>query len=113
MRNISVHCDDDSLQTLSDLFRAYSDMTRLRIILSLIYGEKSVSDLCTAIDMEQSAVSHQLSTLKRMHIVKSRRNGKSVLYSLHDNHVLQIINQGLEHVSHILQEETEGEENNG
>ncbi|MGI6004572.1 MAG: ArsR/SmtB family transcription factor [Christensenellales bacterium] len=88
------------LSELSKLFRTYGDPTRLKLILALSQQELCVCDLCEVISMEQSAVSHQLRYLKQMHVVKSRRQGKSVFYSLDDNHIISILDQALAHVAH-------------
>ena len=89
---------EEELYDLSELFKVFGDSTRIRILFVLFEAEVCVCDLAAALHMTQSAVSHQLRILKQNRLVKSRREGKSVFYSLADNHVRQIIDQGLEHI---------------
>ena len=89
---------EEDLYDLSELFKVFGDSTRIRILFVLFEAEVCVCDLAAALRMTQSAVSHQLRILKQNRLVKSRREGKSVFYSLADNHVRTIINQGLEHI---------------
>ena len=89
---------EDDLYDLAELFKIFGDSTRIRILYVLLEAEVCVCDLAEALNMTQSAVSHQLRILKASKLVKSRRDGKSVFYSLADNHVLTIISQGLEHI---------------
>ena len=89
---------EEELYDLSELFKVFGDSTRIRILFVLFEAEVCVCDLAAALRMTQSAVSHQLRILKQSRLVKSRREGKSVFYSLADNHVRTIINQGLEHI---------------
>ena len=88
----------EELEVLSELFRSFGDPSRIRIMNVLARGEICVGDLADALEMSQSAISHQLNVLKRSKLVKSRREGKSVFYSLADNHVRTIIAQGMEHI---------------
>jgi len=90
--------DEDSLFDLSELFKVFGDSTRIRILYCLFESEMCVCDIATLFNMTQSAISHQLSVLKKSKLVKSRRSGKTVFYSLADAHVRTIINQGMEHV---------------
>ena len=90
--------DEDSLFELSELFKVFGDSTRIRILYCLFESEMCVCDIATLLNMTQSAISHQLSVLKKSKLVKSRRSGKTVFYSLADAHVRAIINQGMEHV---------------
>lgn len=90
--------DEDSLFELSELFKVFGDSTRIRILYCLFESEMCVCDIATLLNMTQSAISHQLSVLKKSKLVKSRRSGKTVFYSLADGHVHAIINQGMEHV---------------
>ena len=85
-------------EALADLFKIFSNSTRLQILHALVSGEKSVSDICEEVGMQQSAISHQLSILKQSRLVKTRREGKSIYYSLLDSHVLTIVQQGLDHI---------------
>lgn len=90
--------NEDDLYTLADLFKVFGDSTRIRIMSVLFESEMCVCDLSEKMSMTQSAVSHQLKILKQNKLVKSRRVGKSVYYSLADEHVVSIISQGLEHI---------------
>lgn len=90
---------EDTLYDLTELFRIFGDSTRIRILYVLFEAEMCVCDIAALLCMTQSAISHQLRALKNARLVKSRREGKTVFYSLADNHVKTIIDQGLEHVS--------------
>lgn len=90
--------DEDKLCDLSELFKIFGDSTRIRILFVLFESEVCVCDLAAALNMTPSAVSHQLSILKRNKLIKSRRDGKSVFYSLADDHVRTIISQGMDHI---------------
>jgi ArsR family transcriptional regulator len=89
---------EEELYDLAELFKIFGDSTRIRILFVLFEAEVCVCDLARALNMNQSAISHQLRILKQSQLVKSRREGKSVFYSLADDHVRTIISQGLEHV---------------
>lgn len=84
---------------LSELFKLFGDSTRLRILLALDAAELCVCDICAILDMNMSAVSHQLRVLKDAHLVASRKEGRNVYYSLCDDHVRVIIETAMEHVS--------------
>ncbi len=88
------------LQKLSQLFKVFGDYTRIRIIHALFECEMCVCDLAYLLGVTQSAVSHQLRVLKQSNIVKYRREGKVVYYSLDDEHVQQIFSVGLSHIRH-------------
>ena len=90
--------DEEALYDLAELFKIFGDSTRIRILFVLFEAEVCVCDLAAALNMTDSAVSHQLGILKRNKLVKSRRVGKSVFYSLADGHVRTIISQGMEHL---------------
>ncbi len=90
--------DEDELYDLAELFKVFGDSTRIRILFVLFEAEVCVCDLAQALNMTQSAISHQLKILKQNKLVKSRREGKSVFYSLADGHVRTIIAQGREHI---------------
>ena len=90
--------DDDDLYDLAELFKVFGDSTRIRILFVLFEAEVCVCDLAKALNMTQSAISHQLRILKQNKLVKSRRDGKSIFYSLADEHVRTIIDQGREHI---------------
>ena len=90
--------DDEILYDLAELFKIFGDSTRIRILFVLFEAEVCVCDLAAALNMTQSAISHQLRILKQMRLVKFRREGKSVLYSLADGHIQTILAQGMEHI---------------
>ena len=90
--------DEDTLYDLTELFRIFGGSTRVRILYALFASELCVCDIAALLGLSQSAVSHQLRALKNVRLVKSRREGKTVFYSLADSHVQTIIDQGLEHV---------------
>ncbi len=85
-------------EELAELFKIFGTPTRLQIMYALVDKEKCVYDIAEEIGMSQSAISHQLSILKQNRLVKNRREGKTIYYSLLDSHVLTIIDQGLEHI---------------
>ena len=90
--------DEDVLYDLTELFRIFGDSTRVRILYALFEAELCVCDIAELLGMTQSAISHQLRALKNVRLVRARREGKTVYYSLADSHVRAIIDQGLEHV---------------
>lgn len=90
--------DETALYDLAELFKIFGDSTRIRILFVLFEAEVCVCDLAKALNMTQSAISHQLKILKVNKLVKSRREGKSIFYSLADEHVRTIIAQGCEHI---------------
>ena len=94
--------EETELYDLAELFKVFGDSTRIRILFVLFEAEVCVCDLAAALNMTQSAISHQLKILKQSKLVKSRREGKSVFYSLADGHVRTIIAQGREHIEVIL-----------
>ncbi|MGN0471728.1 MAG: ArsR/SmtB family transcription factor [Lachnospiraceae bacterium] len=89
---------EEELYDLAELFKVFGDSTRIRILFVLFEAEVCVCDLAETLNMTQSAVSHQLKILKQNKLVKSRREGKSIFYSLADAHVRTIIDQGREHI---------------
>ncbi|HIV23354.1 MAG TPA: helix-turn-helix transcriptional regulator [Candidatus Merdiplasma excrementigallinarum] len=89
---------EEELYNLAELFKIFGDSTRIRILFVLFEAEVCVCDLAHALNMTQSAISHQLRILKQNKLVKNRREGKSIFYSLADDHVRTIIAQGLEHI---------------
>lgn len=93
--------DDEILEQIADLFKVFGDFTRVRIIFALFKSEMCVCDLANLLGMSSSAISHQLRVLKQAKIVKFRREGKVVYYSLDDEHVYKIFEQGFEHVTEI------------
>ncbi len=88
----------ETLEQIAELFKAFADPTRVSILALLSESERCVNDIAEAVGLSQSAVSHQLRILKQMHLIKFRREGKSLLYSLADDHVSTILEMGLEHV---------------
>ncbi|MCI8729780.1 MAG: winged helix-turn-helix transcriptional regulator [Lachnospiraceae bacterium] len=96
--NLYHSTDDDTLYKLAELFKVFGDPTRIRILHSLLNQELCVQDIADTLSMTQSAISHQLRILKQMSLVKFRRDGKTIYYSLADEHVATIMGQGLEHV---------------
>lgn len=90
--------DEEILYDLADLFKVFSDTTRIKILYSLMAGERRVADIAEAIGATQSAVSHQLRILKAARLVKFQRDGKNVLYSLADDHVYTMLAQGMTHI---------------
>ncbi|GAA4294777.1 metalloregulator ArsR/SmtB family transcription factor [Anaerocolumna aminovalerica] len=97
--------EEDILYDLSDFFKVLGDSTRVKIMWALDESEMCVCDLAVLLNMTKSAISHQLRSLKQANLVKFRRDGKVVYYSLSDDHVKQIFEKGLEH---IREEENEG-----
>ena len=90
--------EDEKLYDLADLFKVFGDTTRIKIIYALFEEEMCVCDIADLLNMTQSAISHQLRVLKQARLVKFRRDGKIVYYSLADDHVKHIFNEGLNHV---------------
>lgn len=85
---------------LADLFSALSDPTRLRIISVLLEGELNVGEIAARLEMSESAVSHQLRGLRQMKLLRGRKEGRQVFYTLDDDHVAKLYRMGLEHVGH-------------
>ena len=90
--------DETELYDLAELFKVFGDSTRIRILFVLLQSEVCVCDLAALLNMNQSAISHQLRILKQNKLVKARREGKSIFYSLADDHVRTIIAMGQEHI---------------
>lgn len=89
------------VQQLADLFKVLGDSTRIRIVrLLLLHDEMCVTDIAEAMEMGQSAISHQLRVLRQARLVTFRKEGKTAWYSLNDEHVVVLLRQGIEHVSH-------------
>ena len=88
----------DTQEAIAELFKAFGDPTRVCILSHLMRGELCVNHIAEAVELSQSAISHQLRILKQMHLIKYRRDGKNILYSLADDHVRRIIAQGMEHI---------------
>lgn len=93
------------LSGLSEFFKIFSDSTRLRILDVLLNGEKCVKDIADAIEVSQSAVSHQLKNLRVANLVKAEKSGQSVKYSIVDEHIEVILKYGIEHISEGVEHE--------
>lgn len=91
--------DEGQLFDLSEFFKVFGDSTRIKILYVLSQSEMCVCDIATLLSMGQSAISHQLRVLKQMRLVKFRREGKTVFYSLADGHIQTILAQGMEHIN--------------
>ena len=94
----SIMPDEEMLYDLADFYKVFADSTRIKILYALLQSELCVCDLAETLNMTQSAVSHQLRILKQAKLIKNRREGKSIFYSLADGHVRTIISQGIEHI---------------
>ena len=90
--------DEEMLYDLAELFRIFADSTRIRILYALFEAELCVYDIASLLGMTQSAISHQLRLLKQAKLVRFRRDGKTIFYSLADDHVRTIIGMGMEHL---------------
>ena len=90
----------EEIKQVSQLYKVLSDPTRLRILLLLKEGEHNVTEISEQLGMEQSAVSHQLKLLRDSRVVKARREGNTIFYTLDDHHVIDILNQTFEHIEH-------------
>ena len=88
------------IHEMAEFFKIFGDSTRIRILQALLEGEKNVGDLAEALEMTQSAVSHQLRVLRQNDLVKYRKEGKVVFYSLDDEHVENVMQQGMAHLRH-------------
>ena len=89
---------EDDLHELAGFYKILGDATRLKILYVLLQEEMCVCDLAQLLGMTQSAISHQLRMLKQLKLVKNRRDGRTVFYTLADNHIETIVNQGMEHI---------------
>lgn len=90
--------DEELLYDLADLFKVFGDTTRIKILYALMTREMCVADLAETIGATQSAVSHQLRNLKQSRLVRAKRDGKNVIYSLADDHVHTMLDQGMTHI---------------
>ncbi len=90
--------EKEIMEQIAELFKAFGDPTRVHILSLLVEQELCVGDIAQGVELSQSAISHQLRILKQMHLIKFRREGKNILYSLADDHVRTILQMGLEHV---------------
>lgn len=91
---------DDQVADVAAIFQALGDGTRVRLLHALVQSEMCVCDLAAALEMSQSAVSHQLRYLRNLRIVKRRKQGRVVYYSIDDGHILTLLQTGLQHISH-------------
>ena len=89
---------ENELSDLAELFKIFGDSTRIKILFALFHGDKNVTEICEMLEMNQSAVSHQLKILRTSKLISSRRDGKAVIYGLADDHVKTIIAMGKEHI---------------
>ena len=89
---------EEELYSLADFFKVFSDSTRIRILYVLLCAETCVCDIAQLLNMTQPAISHQLRILKQMNLVRTRRAGRTVFYSLADDHIKSILSQGMEHI---------------
>ena len=90
---------EEDLYDLADFFKVFADTTRIKILYVLLKQEMCVCDIAQTLEMTQSAISHQLRILKQMDLVKNRRDGKTIYYSLADNHIVSILSQGMDHIN--------------
>lgn len=91
--------DEENLYDLAELFKVFGDSTRIKILCALVEAELCVCDIAALLNMTQSAISHQLRVLKQTRLVKYRKEGKIVFYSLEDEHIKNIFDQGLIHIN--------------
>jgi len=92
--------DENTASMVAELFGALSDTSRVRIISVLAQGERNVSSLAQAVDISESAVSHQLRGLRQLRLVRARKQGRQVFYCLDDKHIVDLFQRGLDHVLH-------------
>lgn len=93
---------EENLYDLAELFKVFGDSTRIKILSALFESEMCVCDIAYLLNMTPSAISHQLRILKQARLIKNRRDGKIVFYSLDDGHIKQIFDQGLNHINEII-----------
>lgn len=98
IEHLIANVSEDELFNLAELFKVFADSTRIRILYDLFQGERNVTEICEDLQMNQSAVSHQLKLLKSSKLIQSKRRGKTIIYSLADEHVKTIIAMGKEHI---------------
>ncbi len=95
-----VALDEETAARVAELFRALGDGSRVRIVSALLANERNVGDIAKAVGLSESAVSHHLRGLRQLHLVRARRDGRHVCYSLDDEHVAVLFREGLDHVEH-------------
>jgi ArsR family transcriptional regulator len=99
IKEVQMHMEnEETMYMLADFFKNFGDSTRVRIMGALFNGEMCVGTIANVLDMTQSAVSHQLRVLKSSRLVKARKEGKLVFYSLNDEHIEMIYKMGIEHI---------------
>ncbi len=98
--NKTLVLDEKTATYLAEFFSALSDTSRVRIISALMHGEMNVGSLAKIVDLSESAVSHQLRGLRQMRMVRARKEGRQVFYSIDDDHVTELFQRGLEHIQH-------------
>lgn len=98
--DIELELEKEFIQELAEFFKIFGDGTRIRILQLLLDGEENVGDIAEELGMSQSAVSHQLRVLRQNDLVKYRKEGKAVFYSLDDEHVRTVLEQGMSHIRH-------------
>lgn len=98
LNHLVKNMTETELSDLAELFKIFGDSTRIRILYDLFEQERNVGEICEDLEMNQSAVSHQLKILRTSKLIRSRREGKSIIYSLADEHVKTIIAMGKEHI---------------
>ena len=98
VEHLITNITETELSDLAELFKVFGDSTRIRILYDLFEKEKNVTEICDDLEMNQSAVSHQLKILKTSKLIQARRDGKAMYYSLADDHVKTIIAMGKEHI---------------
>lgn len=95
---IEFYEDELNIELIADFFKVFGDPTRIKILSALDLSEMNVQSIADLLEMTKSAISHQLRKLKDAHLVKTRRSGKEIYYSLDDEHVRSVLNQGVEHI---------------
>ena len=93
-----LHAEPDEIEVLAELFHQMADPTRLLLLMSMFNGEKCVCEMAEQTEVSVSAVSHQLRSLRMARLVRNRREGRHVFYSLDDDHVRELVSKGLEHI---------------
>ena len=99
-QKVKRHLDEETLFVVSQTFKALSDPTRIRILNLLCSDEHSVNEIADTLDLSQSTVSHQLRFLKNLRLVKFRREGTTLYYSRDDDHIMNLLQQAIEHAAH-------------
>jgi len=96
----NINITDELIYDVADFFKIFGDSTRIKILYALLNKEMCVSELVTELNMNQSAISHQLRVLRQNDLVKFRKDGKAVIYSLDDEHISGVLELGLRHIIH-------------